>query len=132
MPWDDSPGAGFTEPGVTPWLPMADPPVSTVADQRDDPSSVLSLGRHLLALRRAELGGGLTDFENLVTTGGQWAYRTGPLVVAANFTDHPVEMPAAVGEVLLTTSAEQAPPSPDVLPPWVGVIARRAGSAASL
>ena len=37
MPWDGSPGGGFTSPGVTPWLPMADHPVRTVAAQRDDP-----------------------------------------------------------------------------------------------
>jgi hypothetical protein len=29
--------------------------------------------------------------------------------------------------VLLTTSAEQAPPSPGVLRPWEGVITRRSG-----
>ena len=144
MPWDGSPGGGFTGPGVTPWLPMADPPVSaplapgettppslpagrTVAGQRNDPGSVLSLSRRLLALRRAELGHGLADFENLAVTRGVWAYRTGQLVVAVNFTGHPVDVPAAVGEVLLSTSAEQAPPSPGLLRPWEGVITRQSG-----
>ena len=37
MPWDGSPGGGFTSPGVTPWLPMADHPVRTVAAQRARP-----------------------------------------------------------------------------------------------
>jgi alpha-glucosidase len=146
MPWDGSPGGGFTGPGVTPWLPMADPPVRTlpapggttppnplanrtVADQRDQPESTLSLCRRLLALRRAELGRGLAGFENLAVTEDIWAYRTGSLVVAANFTDHPAEMPAAVlgaeaGKVLLSTSAEEAPPSPGILRPWEGVIVR--------
>ena len=109
---------------------MADPPVSTVADQRDKPESTLSLCRRLLALRRAELGRGLADFENVAVTEGVWTYRTGPLVVAANFTDQPADMPAEAGEVLLTTSAEQAPPSPGVLRPWEGVVTRRSGSAA--
>jgi len=147
MPWDGSPGGGFTGPGVTPWLPMADPPVTalpapgettppnppadrTVAGQRDKPESTLSLCRRLLALRRTELGRGLADFENLAVTEGVWTYRTGPLVVAANFTDRPADMPAEAGEVLLTTSAEQAPPSPGVLGPWEGVVTRRSGSAA--
>ena len=141
MPWDGSPGGGFTGPGVTPWLPLAEhpdrtllapggttppnPPADrTVAGQRDDPGSVLSLSRRLLALRRAELGRGLADFENLAVTEGVWAYRTGSLVVAANFTDQPADMPAEAGEVLLTTSAEQAPPSPGMLRPWEGVITR--------
>ena len=114
MRWDDSGGGGFTGPGVTPWLPLGehpdrallalspggpipDPPWGndppnppadrTVAGQRDDPGSVLSLCRRLLALRRAELGRGLADFENLAVARGVWAYRTGSLVVAANFTD---------------------------------------------
>src|SRR6202012_2397419 len=63
-------------------------------------------------------------------TEGVWTYRTGPLVVAANFTDQLADLPAEAGEVLLTTSAEQAPPSPGVLSPWEGVITRRSGSAA--
>ena len=162
MPWDGSPGGGFTGSGVTPWLPLAGTDgtgadrtgadrtgadrtgadrtgadrtgidstgagragadgAGTVAGQRDDPGSVLSLCRRLLALRRAELGG-LADFENLIAAGGQWAYRTGPLVVAANFTDHPADMPAAAGEVLLTTCAEGTPESPGMLRPWEGVI----------
>ena len=127
MPWDGSPGGGFTGPGVTPWLPLADPsgpPDRTVAGQRDDPGSVLSLSRRLLALRRAELGRDLADFENLAATDGQWAYRTGQLVVAANFTDRPASLLPQAGEVLLTTSADQAPPSPGLLRPWEGVITR--------
>jgi glycosidase len=142
MPWDGSPGGGFTGPGVTPWLPLADPPDRalpapggttppnppadrTVAGQRDDPGSVLSLCRRLLALRRAELGGGLADFENLAVTEGVWAYRAGPLVVAANFTGQPARLPAEAGEVLLTTtSADGAPAPPGVLRPWEGVITR--------
>jgi alpha-glucosidase len=123
MPWDGSPGGGFTEPGVTPWLPMADPPTATVAGQRDDAGSILSLCRDLLALRRAELGGGLAAFENLHVDDGQWSYRTGPLVVAANFTDRPAELPA--GEILLRSGpAEDA--RPGILRPWEGVITRPA------
>lgn len=130
MPWNGSPGGGFTGPGVTPWLPMADPPDRTVAGQRDDPDSVLSLCRRLVALRRAELGGGLADFENLAVTEGVWAYRTGSLMVAANFTDQSASLPPEAGEVLLTTSAEPAPPSPGIMRPWEGVITRRSGSPA--
>ena len=105
--------------------PPNPPADRTVAGQRDDPGSVLSLCRRLVALRRAELGRGLADFENLAVAGGVWAYRTGSLVVAANFTDKPADMPTeAEEEVLLTTSADEAPPSPGVLRPWEGVITR--------
>jgi alpha-glucosidase len=127
MPWDDSPGGGFTGPGVTPWLPIGDQS-RTVAGQCDDPDSTLSLSRRLLALRRAELGRGLADFENLAVTEGVWSYRTGSLVVAANFTDQPASLPQDAGEVLLTASAEGAS-SPGMLRPWEGVISRGSGSA---
>jgi alpha-glucosidase len=126
MPWDGSPGGGFTSPDVTPWLPMADHPVSTVADQRDDPDSTLGLCRRLLALRQAELGGGIAEFENLPTPDGLWAYRVGSLVVAANFTGQPTPGPAAAGEVLLTTAGTRPADWPGVLGPWEGVITRRA------
>jgi alpha-glucosidase len=125
MPWDGSPGGGFTGPGVTPWLPLGDPPLGTVADQRDDAGSVLAWCRSLLALRRAELGGGLAEFENLHVDDGQWVYRAGSLVVAANFTGQPAEMPAAAGEVLLRSGPRQDAP-PGVLRPWEGAITRPA------
>jgi alpha-glucosidase len=125
MPWDGSPGGGFTGPGVTPWLPMADPPVSTVAGQRDDPGSTLWLCRRLIALRRAELGGGLAGFRRLPAPEGQWAYRVGPLVVAANLSGQPTEIPAAAGETLLATPGVPGTgPAPRVLGPWEGLIAR--------
>jgi alpha-glucosidase len=36
----------------TPWLPMVDPEACNVADQRDDPDSLLNLYRRLIAARR--------------------------------------------------------------------------------
>ncbi|MEJ1157147.1 alpha-amylase family glycosyl hydrolase [Prosthecomicrobium sp. N25] len=50
MRWEDGPNAGFTT--GRPWLPVGEHPV-TVAMQRDDPKSILSLYRRLIALRRA-------------------------------------------------------------------------------
>jgi alpha-glucosidase len=59
MQWDAGPHAGFT--AGTPWLPPAeDYPTVNVAAQRDDPRSILTLYRRLIALRRGEpalLGG---------------------------------------------------------------------------
>jgi alpha-glucosidase len=129
MPWDGSPGGGFTAPGVAPWLPMADPPVSNVADQRRDAGSTLWLCRHLLALRHAELGGVIADFENLRVRPGQWAYRVGPLVVAANFSDQPADIRPVAGEVLLTTSGDREHSPDGLLGPWEGTVARLAPGA---
>jgi alpha-glucosidase len=127
MPWDASPGGGFTAPGVTPWLPLADPPGPNVADQRADADSILWLCRRLVALRRAELSGGIvpnTPFEQLPAREGQWAYRVGSLLVAANFSGQPAGIPAAAGEVLLATSPAGPATAQRLLGPWEGVVAR--------
>ena len=53
MQWDDSPNAGFSPSGVATWLPVAnDYAKVNVATELNDPRSMLSLTRRLLALRR--------------------------------------------------------------------------------
>ena len=123
MPWDSSPTGGFTGSGVTPWLPFGDLQTGSVADQRADPGSTLWLCRRLLALRHAELADGIAGYEQLPAPEGQWAYRVGSLVVAANFSGRPTDMPAAAGEVVLATSTGPIAPH-DPLPPWQGIVAR--------
>ncbi|GCF09905.1 alpha-amylase family glycosyl hydrolase [Dictyobacter arantiisoli] len=55
MQWDAGINAGFTAPGVTPWLPLsADYQVRNVEEQRKDPHSFLSLIRTLLQVRRTQ------------------------------------------------------------------------------
>jgi alpha-glucosidase len=52
MQWDASTHAGFSS--GTPWLPLADDYATlNVATERDDPTSLLTLVRSLIALRRA-------------------------------------------------------------------------------
>jgi alpha-glucosidase len=52
MPWDASASAGFSD--GAPWLPLvSDYQQINVAVERQDPSSMLSLYRRLIALRRA-------------------------------------------------------------------------------
>jgi alpha-glucosidase len=54
MPWANVPNAGFCPPGVEPWLPITpDLARINVASQLPDPTSMLTLTRRLLALRRA-------------------------------------------------------------------------------
>jgi glycosidase len=50
MQWDGSPAGGFTT--GTAWLPAVDPSDCNVADQRDDPGSLLSHYRRLIRARR--------------------------------------------------------------------------------
>src|SRR3954453_8085911 len=49
MQWDGTADGGFTT--GTPWLPMVDPGRRNVADQRDDPGSLLNHYRELIARR---------------------------------------------------------------------------------
>ncbi len=54
MQWDATPHAGFCAPESEPWLPTPeDTGGRTVAEQRDDPSSLFSCYKRLLAARRA-------------------------------------------------------------------------------
>ena len=75
MRWDDRPGAGFTT--GTPWLPLGDPAVN-VAAQRDDPGSMLTLHRRLLALRHDSPALSAGAYEPVQADGDVLAYlRTG-------------------------------------------------------
>jgi alpha-glucosidase len=97
MQWDDSPGAGFTRPGVEPWLPLARDAVEVnVARQRDDPTSFLALYRRLIALRRREPALSVGAYEPLAVpadAGELIAYRRGDgdrrLLVVLNLGDEP-------------------------------------------
>jgi alpha-glucosidase len=123
MQWDGSRSAGFSRDGVTPWLPVGDAAACNVADQRDDPGSVLSLCRRLLALRRAELGG-LPGYQLLHSSEQLWAYRVGSLTVAGNFSGQPAGLPVKIGTVLASSGV--AEPEGQMLAPWDGLIARSA------
>jgi len=123
MQWDASPSAGFTAEGVTPWLPVGDAAAENVADQRDDPGSVLGLCRSLLALRRAEFRGEIVPYELLAADGGLWSYRAGPLTVTVNLSDQPAPLPGPARDILLSTAPDPRSPG-ESLGPWQGVVAR--------
>jgi alpha-glucosidase len=104
MQWSAEPGAGFTAPGVTPWLPFGDLDQANVADQREDPSSTLHLCRDLIALRRREEDLRRGAYEQLETPDGLWAYRRGEsTVVALNLTPQPARLDGVAGTIELGT-----------------------------
>jgi alpha-glucosidase len=122
MHWSDEPGAGFTEPGVTPWLPFGDFRATNVATQRRDPSSILSLVRELIAIRKSRADLRTGDYESLDSPEGMWIYRRGgATLVALNFTDEEVELDLA-GAVDKLTSGAAPEPGPVILPAWCGAI----------
>jgi len=94
MQWEPGPGGGFTT--GEPWLPVIDPDAHNVRDQRDDPGSMLTLVRDLIALRR-QLS---SEFTLLDAEPGVLAFRRGEHVVAINTTGERLPAPEA-GPALL-------------------------------
>lgn len=129
MHWNREPAGGFTRPGVEPWLPVGDPASCNVADQRDDPGSVLHLCRDLIALRRArpELGSG--PHVAVDAPEGVWAWRRGDTtLVVVNCSDASTEAGLGAGEQLLGTRPErngQLVGEPLRLEPWEAVVLAR-------
>lgn len=91
MPWSAQAGGGFCDPTVRPWLSLGDPAACNVADQRDDPHSVLRFVRDAIALRRGSLDLTAGAYRTLAAPTGVWAWRRGEgTVVILNFGDEPV------------------------------------------
>lgn len=88
MPWDGrEPSAGFTT--GTPWLRLGDDwRTVNVASQREDPRSMLTLTREIVALRRAEPALTIGAHRMVLTEGPIVAYRreheSGSFLVALN------------------------------------------------
>jgi glycosidase len=115
--WPDDPGrdrgrtpmqwtarGGFSETDVEPWLPIGDANACNVADQREDPASVLHLCRDLIAIRRdrADLHSG--SYEALDAPDGIWAWRRGEATtVILNHREVPTDVPTSPATVLIGT-----------------------------
>ena len=126
MQWSAEAGAGFTEPGVEPWLPLGDAAALNVAAQRDDPGSQLQLTRDLIALRRAQedLRGGA--YSTLPAPAGAWAWRRGERhAVALNLSGSAVTVEGLRGDVVIATDRARDGEAVDgalALGPWQGAL----------
>jgi len=111
MQWDGSAGAGFS--GATPWLPIAaDADRRNVERQRDDPRSMLTLYRRLLALRRAEAALSIGSYAPIPALGDVLAYLREAdgtrLLAVLNLGGETAQLETEMtGEVLLSTSLER-------------------------
>ena len=108
MQWDATPNAGFTT--GEPWLPLApDAQRVNVAAQRDDPGSLFSFYRRLLALRRASVALRSGSYRSLPSPRDVFAYdRAGGgerYAVALNFADRPRRV-ALGGSAVIALSTE--------------------------
>jgi alpha-glucosidase len=106
MPWSPEPGAGFTTPGVEPWLPFGDLAATNVVDQRRDPASTLSFTRDVIQLRAAVPDLATGDYATVTgTPDGVWAWTRGERVlVVLNFTEHNQALDGVSGLLRITTT----------------------------
>lgn len=103
MQWSGDEGAGFTEPGVTPWLPFGDHDRINVADQKAAGGSILHLTRDLISLRKRteDLRSGTQV--TIPAPDGSFAYARGAAtVVVLNMDDAPRTIEID-GDFLLTS-----------------------------
>jgi oligo-1,6-glucosidase len=120
MQWTAGPGGGFTT--GTPWLGVnANCAAINVAAQRDDPQSLRSWYRQLIALRRATPDLRQGDYELLSSGETLSAYRRGALTVVLNHSDHP-QRTAYTGETVLSSYGYWQ--FNGTLQPWEAVILR--------
>jgi alpha-glucosidase len=134
MQWNAGVNAGFTEPGVVPWLPVNEHyPDVNVADQDAGAESILHLYRDLLALRRSQpaLRSGALELIDGLAAGMLGYRRTDPetgaqLVVLANLSSAQKSAPAPAAAVMLATGEVDQDADTITLGPDSAVILGRA------
>ncbi len=110
IPWETGDGMGFSEPGVTPWLPFGGrTEADTAAAQRNDPDSMVHRYRQLLRVRRTISHIADAEFEWIELSGESSsdvvAFRRGDIVFMANVSSDATPSPLT-GEVLFATNDE--------------------------
>jgi alpha-glucosidase len=129
IPWSNTPGGGFTEAGVATWLPMADPAQCNVADQDDDPDSVLAFTRRAIARRTASDDLAVGSYRSLPTPPGTWAFERGAgTVVALTMSEASQEFDGVDGSIILATDRAREGSTVTgglTLAPWSGVVVQR-------
>jgi alpha-glucosidase len=111
MHWTADPGAGFSTPGVEPWLPYGDFGACNVADQYDDHDSTLTLTRDLVALRESNADLARGAYQTLPGSDDKvWVWQRGDsTVVACNFSDEPAALAGmGAGSIALSTVRARA------------------------
>jgi alpha-glucosidase len=129
MPWNGTPGGGFTAAGVHTWLPMADPVECNVADQEGDPTSVLELCRRVIAARRVSEDLAVGAYRSLPSPADTWVYARGNgATVLLNMADAAAAFEGVSGKVAVSTEHDLEGSSVAgtlALPPWGGVVVTR-------
>jgi len=129
MPWSNTPGGGFSEPGVTSWLPMADPAACNVDDQRHDPDSILAFTRRAIGCRNGSDDLAVGAYRSLPSPDGTWVFERGRrTVVALNMSATEHALGHLSGAIALATDRANEGTTVDrslALAPWSGVVLER-------
>jgi alpha-glucosidase len=124
MQWSAEEGAGFSDPDVTPWLPYGDYESINVSRQEDDPDSVLTFTRDLIALRRRTPDIVTGAYERIKSPPGTWVYRRGEsVVVALNMSDDEATIEGITGTIALASDRsreDETVSGPIEFAPWTG------------
>ena len=125
MQWSGDEGAGFTESGVTPWLPFGDHDRINVADQKVARGSILHLTRDLISLRKKteDLRSGTQV--TIPAPDGSFAYSRGAATAVVLNMDEAPRTIEIDGDVLLTSSGRDLSAAPLNLEGWEGAILAR-------
>jgi alpha-glucosidase len=106
IPWDPSPSGGFTT--GDPWLPLGEHETANVASLTSDPSSILTLYRELIALRKMQRALTVGTLDAVAATGSVLTYerRLAPasLHVVLNLGSDPQRVPTNAERIVLSTT----------------------------
>jgi glycosidase len=105
---------------------MADPSENNVADQANDPSSVLAFCRRVIEARRASDDLALGAYRSLPSPDGTWAYSRGEgTVVLLNMSDVPADFVDVRGRVIVASDGALEGAAAEgtlTLAPWTGAV----------
>lgn len=126
MPWADVPGGGFTDPDVTPWLPLGDVAKNSVGTQWQLEDSVWNFTHDLISLRRESVDLQTGAYRSLSIAKDVWAWERGAETkVILNMSPHPQDLVGLVGQIEIGTNRQR---DGEVihqhlyLEPWEGVV----------
>jgi alpha-glucosidase len=105
---------------------MTDAAHCNVADQVEDPDSVLSFTRRAIARRSSNEDLALGSYNSLVSPEGTWVFQRGRgTVVALNMSDAAREISGFSGSITLATDREREGHQVDgvvTMAPWGGLV----------
>lgn len=126
MPWQPTPGGGFTDVGVTPWLPVPHPEQCSVEVERRNPDSVLHLVHDLIELRRLRSDLTMGDYQTLTSPEDVWMYARGThVVVVLNFSEDATVISGVSGSIALSSLPDREGTTVEghlTIEPWEALI----------